>query len=346
MFLAPPMPLTDVFNYIHYARMGVVHGLNPYAHLPYPGYALDPAGIFSNWHHLRSPYGPLFTLASYPLALVPVPLAFWLLKAAVGLAAAGCLRLIWSCARRLDRDPVTAILLFGLHPALVVWAIGGDHNDVFMLLALLGAVRLMLAEREGRAGAAVAVATGIKMSAGILLPIVIAGSRRWSRTTLGVAVAGACVGIAQLVAFGTHFPNLAQQSRVVMAWSLPNLAGLAAGLGGSTAGVRTLSSVLLLVVIAGCCVLVRRGMSLVTAAGWATLALVVSMSWVLPWYICWVLPLAALSASRRLRVATLVFSLYLVVIWSPSFLQAGFYSSPSATKVGQKNQDYQRGLQK
>jgi hypothetical protein len=32
--LGPPLPLTDVFNYVNYARLGAVHGVNPYVHSP------------------------------------------------------------------------------------------------------------------------------------------------------------------------------------------------------------------------------------------------------------------------------------------------------------------------
>ena len=60
LFLAPPLQYTDVFNYINYARMGVVHHLNPYTTLPFHGPHTDPAYAISNWHHLLTPYGPLF----------------------------------------------------------------------------------------------------------------------------------------------------------------------------------------------------------------------------------------------------------------------------------------------
>ncbi len=33
-FLAPPLALTDVFNYVNYGRMEVVHHLNPYTTIP------------------------------------------------------------------------------------------------------------------------------------------------------------------------------------------------------------------------------------------------------------------------------------------------------------------------
>src|SRR5215467_12237565 len=69
LFLAPPLTFTDVFNYINYARMGVVHHLNPYTTLPLHEPHTDPAYHISNWHHLLTPYGPLFTLLNY--ALVP-----------------------------------------------------------------------------------------------------------------------------------------------------------------------------------------------------------------------------------------------------------------------------------
>ena len=59
--LSPPFSLTDTFNYLHYGRMQPLYGLNPYTALPVQA-AVDPAYAYSTWHHLPSPYGPLFTL--------------------------------------------------------------------------------------------------------------------------------------------------------------------------------------------------------------------------------------------------------------------------------------------
>ncbi len=61
-----------------------------------------------------------------------------------------------------------------------------------------------------------------------------------------------------------------------------------------------MSGVLALSVLA-CCWLAWRRRETRHRAGWASVALLVTLSWVLPWYVLWVLPLAALSASRRLR---------------------------------------------
>ena len=67
--LGPPLPLTDLFNYLGYARLGALHHLNPYTHVIAQA-SHDPVFRFTSWHNLRSPYGPAFTAASYPLAFL------------------------------------------------------------------------------------------------------------------------------------------------------------------------------------------------------------------------------------------------------------------------------------
>ena len=101
----------------------------------------------------------------------------WTLKALTAVAAAGCLALVWSCARQLGRDPLPAVLLVGLNPIWLVEGVGGAHNDVFMTLAVLAAVRLALAAREASAAAAVVAAAAIKGTAGLLLPFLLMGAR-------------------------------------------------------------------------------------------------------------------------------------------------------------------------
>src|ERR671933_668994 len=59
-FLGPPLSLTDLFNYLHYGRMGATYGHNPYA-APPVSVPHDAAYRLTNWHHLPSPYGPFFT---------------------------------------------------------------------------------------------------------------------------------------------------------------------------------------------------------------------------------------------------------------------------------------------
>src|SRR3954453_8844382 len=72
--LAPVLLSHDVYSYVDYARLGVRHGLDPYVHPPQaaPG---DPASPPATWTEAPSAYGPLFPLATYPLAWLPVAAA-------------------------------------------------------------------------------------------------------------------------------------------------------------------------------------------------------------------------------------------------------------------------------
>ncbi len=135
-FLAPPMALTDIFNYINYGRMEVVHHLNPYTTYPILEPHGDPSYALSNWHQLLSPYGPLFTLLTFALVPLGVAASFWTIKTVLVAASLGTILLVWRCAEMLDLDPVAAIVLVGLNPIVLVWGLGGDHNDFLMVFAL------------------------------------------------------------------------------------------------------------------------------------------------------------------------------------------------------------------
>src|SRR5207244_657154 len=159
--LAPPLLSTDVFNYIDYARLGVVHHLNPYVHGPIAA-RHDPVYQFVGWRHTPSIYGPLFTLMSYALAPLGVVRALWSLKFLTMLASLASVGLIWRCAARRGFAPLPAALFFGLNPVLLVSAVGGAHNDVIALLLVVGAIALALERREALGGAALAGAVAIK----------------------------------------------------------------------------------------------------------------------------------------------------------------------------------------
>jgi hypothetical protein len=158
--LAPPLLSTDVFNYIDYARLGVIHHLSPYEFVP----AMAPHDViyrFVHWRHRRSAYGPLFTLASYPLGYLQPAAALWTLKATAALAGAGSVALVARIAGRLGRSRRFAATAFGLNPIVLVWAVGGGHNDMLMLLVLLAGVALVVERREALGGAALVTALAI-----------------------------------------------------------------------------------------------------------------------------------------------------------------------------------------
>jgi hypothetical protein len=392
IFLAPPLALTDIFNYVNYGRMEVFHHLNPYTTTPILEPHDDPSFALSNWHQLLSPYGPLFTLMTFAVVPLGVAASFWTLKFLLMAASLTTLLLVWKSARLLGRDPVAAIVFVGLNPIVLIWGMGGEHNDFLMMLFVVLAFYLLLragsmpgaagngrtraagndltgAEiaREDRlitapalpggtkallagAGVALVAAIAIKASAGILLPVVIACLLRKKRDLLpfglGMLGAAAILGAASVLAFGPHFPDLATQGRVVTMLSVPNLLGLALGAGGETETLRVLLSAVLLVAIAACSVLAWRRRESLSAAGWATVALLITLAWVLPWYVLWVLPFAALSSSRRLRTTALVVGVYFVLAWAPvtGALLGGIGFHPDKTPLGRLHQRYVKEL--
>jgi hypothetical protein len=190
------------------------------------------------------------------------------------------------------------------------------------------------------AGAAFVAAAGLKASAGLLIPAVLAsllGSRRRLLTALsGMAVAGVVVAVATVVAFGVHFPNLTLQNSLVINLSIPNLLGLALAQGGETGMLRDALNLTLVAAVAACAVLALRRREPISGAGWVMVAVLVTLSWVLPWYVVWVLPMAALSGSRRLRGATIALCVYFIVAWAPVTAQIlgaiGFH--PQHTYMG------------
>ena len=71
--------------------------------------------------------------------------------------ASGTILLVWKCARLLGRDPVQAIVLVGLNPIVLVWGLGGDHNDFLMMFC--HRARLLPAAARARRGSARGLAT-------------------------------------------------------------------------------------------------------------------------------------------------------------------------------------------
>ena len=339
--LAPPLSYTDVFNYVNYGRMGVAHHLNPYVTLPASGPHGDPSFALSNWHHLRSPYGPLFTLVSYALVPLGVKASLWALKLLVCGASLATLGLVWRCARLLRRSPVAAVAFVAFNPIVLIWGLGADHNDALMMLFVVLAVYLALRQRPrpswGWAGSALVTAIFVKASAAVLLPVLLVAAAARRRFLAGALLAAVALTLASLFAFGFHLPDLVTQGRLVTAIGIPNLIGLALGQGGETGTLQIVVGALAGLAVLGCAIWAgRRPREWITACGIAMLALVVSLSWAAPWYVLWILPFAALSAGRWLRVATTVLGAYLILAFMPAAVlladDIGFH--PAATPLG------------
>lgn len=351
--LGPPQPVTDVFNYFVYGRMAA-HGINPYKNAP----VVDPHGTvyaLSNWHHLPSPYGPLFTLLSEPLALLPLPVGFWAWKVLVGACALAVLALVWWLAVRLGRSPQRALVFAGLCPVTLAIGVGGFHNDLPAVLCVVGAAACLLRGRDAEttsrwdaaAGALGVVAAGLKPPFAVVLPLLVLGANRRTAAALGAAAAGAVVGLATLIAFGGTLPALSAQEGLVTPLSVPNLLGLASGHHGADAAVRGIARDALfpIVLVAAGLVAWRRRWAL-PAIGAVLLASVLTLSWTMPWYLAWALPFAALAKPRVLAPLAIVACVWLGVAGSPEMPRLihalGYFPTRSAT--GLANHLYEQRL--
>ena len=55
-----------------------------------------------------------------------------------------------------------------------------------------------------------------------------------------------------------------------------------------------------------------------TAAAWAAALLILTLGWVMPWYVIWTLPFAALSPRRAPRAAAIALTVVLFAMWAPA----------------------------
>jgi hypothetical protein len=238
------------------------------------------------------------------------------------------------------------VAFVGLNPLVLVYAVGGKHLEPLLMACLLAGGLLMLARREAAGGVALAAAVAIKASAGLLAPVIALGTARRGRAVAGLAAGGLGFLAISLLAFGPNLPDLRDQTRLVSRYSVPNLIGFATGHGGADATVRWRFAVAAVVGCGVCAAAAWRLRRWVTPAGWAGLITVVCVSWLMSWYVLWALPFAALSRSRVLRGATVVFGTWLVLVAAgvvPTYLSAHGYH-PGATATGRANARFEHAL--
>ncbi|HEX4753450.1 MAG TPA: glycosyltransferase 87 family protein [Solirubrobacterales bacterium] len=318
VLFAPPLFSSDVFSYDAYARIGTVFGANPYLHGPsaFPLEALHPL-IGVQWAATPTVYGPLFTALSYllvPLGIAANVLAYKAVAAASSLAL---VFMIWRAARLRGLDSAKAAALVGLNPVIVLFGVGGGHNDLLML-ALLGAgLYVLLQKRDLPSGALMVTAVAVKLTAGLLLPFALAAdrgesSRRADRRNLLIGAALAAVSILTLayVFFGTGPLQMVGTLEGIQGEGGPHsfvgFLATAVGLQGLIAPAGTALTVVFLLVLAW---LVRRvwigELDWIAGAGWATVCLLLTTGFLVPWYVAWLIPLAALSRDKRLLAAAI-----------------------------------------
>jgi len=317
--VAPVLLSHDVYSYVDYARLGVAHGLNPYVHSPAAA-PFDPAYARVTWIDVTSAYGPLFTLATYPLAWLPVAVAVAALKATAALSVLGIAVLVARLAPSRGVAPLPAAAFVALNPLVLLHVVGGAHNDSLALLVAMAGVAAMLSAREAIGGAALAAAIAIKASTAVIAPFALlstlpTGLRRLhgrrlrpvGRLLLGGTVAALAIGGAAYATFGWHWLHglelVGRHQHKTTHLSIPTTFARLTGLDATTVRVAALAiyAALFIYLLAW----TWRGNDWLRAAAWASLALLLATAWLLPWYLIWALPLVALSRDRPLQLLTL-----------------------------------------
>ena len=311
---APLLISSDAWTYWDYGRIAVVHDANPYRDPP-SRFRIDPAypHIGGAWHDSTSVYGPLFTLASEPVAAAAgssKDAAAWLFKALGALFVLGTVAL---CALLVPpgRRPF-AVAFAGWNPLLALHFAGGGHNDAWMAAAVLGALVLAARRRFGAAGASWAAAIAIKWVALVLLPLhwLEARARRERIGYVGLAAAGAALAVAATAAFGFHWlgaagplaRNANKETRFALPHRLTEL-GAPHWLGLALAGVLFALAYLWLA---------RQAWRGRARLALAAALLLCATPYLVPWYLVWAVPLAAVEDDPPAQWLTVALSAYLL----------------------------------
>jgi alpha-1,6-mannosyltransferase len=327
-FAAAPVLLShDAYSYVDYARLGVVHGLDPYLYPPAAA-PFDPAYARVTWIDATSAYGPLFTLATYPLAWLPVSTAVAALKATAALSVLAIAFVVARVAPARGIPPLAAAAFVALNPLVLIHVVGGAHNDGPAMLAATLGVAAMLSAREAGGGIAFITAFAIKAPAAVAAPFALLSAakmkpcvpQRGSKASLSPGtrmLAGACTagvvltgaafaafGWSWLDAIGLAGENQHRTSHMSVPVTFARITGL------DPTAVRAIALGLYAIAFIYLLIKTWRGADWLRCAAWASFALLLATAWLLPWYLIWTLPLVALSRDRPLQLLTLALTAY------------------------------------
>jgi alpha-1,6-mannosyltransferase len=326
LVLLPGYPLlsSDIFKYVFGGRILAVYGQNPFLHVP-AEFGGDPFSALVRWREHVNAHGPLWRLAESASALAGgdnchdavLAMKVWAGLAYLATAAAVFLILrAWQPERA-----IVGTMLYAWNPLVVLEALQNGHNDVVAALPALLAVWLGLRGRPAPAFPLLAVAALVKPLAVLLGPVLLVAALRRpdvSRRSLaaGLGLAAALVVVAYLP-FWEGPATLQGLDRVRIFSASPakilQLGLRAAGLRPTPSYVAAsaVTNASFLLLLGSLLLAMWRGrIPLVAAAlGAFLLYLLVGVQSFNPWYLLWVMPLAAIVPERPPRLLAVAFTL-------------------------------------
>jgi len=303
--LCGPLLLSrDVYSYWAYARVASQHHRDPYA-TPPARFPQDPAtrAVAHGWRSATSVYGPAFTVTSIAVADTTrsresVALVFRTLAALGGIGAA-------LLAALLARRKSFAAAFVGWNPLLAISFAGGGHNDALMLVLILAALVLAKHRRDLASGAVWILAAAVKAPAMFLLPLQLLQAPR--RLWLGAALATVVGSASATVVFGPSWlASLSQignhESRFAVPVRLEQV-----GVPDRIAHLLALGTL-----ITGSVWLARQSLRGRARLALGFCLLVLTSSWLLPWYASWPVALAAVEEDAAAQILALALAAYLL----------------------------------
>jgi uncharacterized membrane protein len=289
-----------------------IYGVNPYLNGPFTVH-LDPVYqlVGAKWIQTPSAYGPLFTALSGVLAHTSIIVSTYVFKLTAALGCLGTVAILWRSARERGLNPVRGAVLFGLNPLVVLYGVGGGHNDLLMVLPMVAGVYAVLRSRDRKAGALFVTAAAVKLTGALVAPFAYAapemanGDGRRRAMMIGVGAAAAVVMAIGFGLFGAgtlHLPLILSQIQSEGDWhSIPGFISTAMLLPGLARIVGVILAVAFVACSARLLWHVWHGrLDWLEGAAWATVAILVCAGSLLPWYVAWLLPLVALCDKPRL----------------------------------------------
>ena len=311
--LAYPIGAGDVFDYMLGGRILTYYRVNPYTHSGADFLPGDPFAPYAPYYRHPSYYGPLWTLFAAGTNLLAgtgnLLANLWAFKALAMVFYLADIGLIYLIVRRLRPErALDAAFLFAWNPLVLFETAVNAHNDVVMMAFVLLAVYLFQRRRYHSMIAAVVASALIKVASAFLVPVFVLAAL-WAlpswRKRIAFLISGGAVAAGLVVLFylpfwegsriltvgrrfgmfTSSFPTLLM---LLLSFRLPQ--GLAQQIASSLA-----SAVFAMFYVWQLPKLRGNVESLIHTSYTLTLFFLLFIClWFQPWYIIWVIALAAL----------------------------------------------------
>jgi hypothetical protein len=322
-----PIGAIDVFDYLLSPRVWILHDANPFVVAPavFPD---DPFIPYAAYAGLAFSYGPFWLFLSTPVTLLAgdeLLLGLFGLKALMGLGLLASLVLVAAILPPERR--ALAVVLLGWNPLVLFEFSANAHNDAWVVAFLL--LGVFFARRGGLVGSMLALAaSGLVKFAAFPLMLVFLAAEAAHRRFRRVLIAGAAACVLVLASYAPFLGDgdvltALKQRQELFTTSLPTLVFLWLEPGVADApSLAARGALVLFALIVGTVALVVFVRKIDPVRGSFEVLFfyfVLAVVWFQPWYVTWLVALAAVLPSGAVAVRAILYS------WTATFAYPLFY---------------------